>query len=129
MKVRSFKEEDYNDVSSWWAEQGWPVLPLEILSPTGYVAEEDGNLIAATWVFPTNCPIYIMEWTVGNPKVEWDKRNEGLKLVTDEACRWAKEDGAVQVFTMTKHERFINKLEEFGFDKTDSGMTHLMRRL
>ena len=131
MKVRKVDvEKDYEEIASWWKSQGWPVIPPQMMCPSGFIAEDKfGHKVAATWMFPTNCPIYIMEWTVGNPNMQHEVRAKGLKAVTDAACEWAKEDGAAQVFTMTKHERFIKKLEEFGFQKTDSGMTHLMRSL
>lgn len=131
MQVRLVNvENDYDEIAKWWKSQGWPVIPPQMMAPSGFIAEDDkGQKIAATWMFPTNCPIFIMEWTVGNPDVQHEVRSEGLKMVTDAACDWAKENGAIQVFTMTKHERFIKKLEEYGFQKTDSGMTHLMRSL
>lgn len=130
MNVRKFDlNEDYKDVVKWWSKQGWPVLPAAILSSAGFIVEQENEKIAATWVFATNCPIYIMEWTVGNPDVKWENRSEGIQMVTNAACEWAKNDGAKQLFTMTKSDRFINKLEENGFQKTDSGMTHLIRSL
>ena len=128
--VRSFNaESDYAQVASWWKQQNWPALPVEVLSKSGFVAEKDGVLLAATWVFATNCPIYIMEWTVGNPNVDWETRQVGIAEVTEAGCQWAKQDGAAQVFTMTKSDRFIDKLEQCGFTKADTGMTHLVRRL
>lgn len=130
MYVRSFNNEtDYIDVCLWWMKQGWPVLPKEILTTSGFIVENENEKLAATWIFKTNCPIYIMEWTVGNPDVKWEDRAEAIQLVTNAGCEWAKQDGAKQVFTMTKSDRFINKLEESGFTKTDSGMTHLVRSL
>ena len=130
MQVRDFNtEQDYTDVSNWWTKQGWPVLPQNILTTSGFVVEHNGQKLAATWIFKTNCPIYIMEWTVGNPDVNWEDRSEAITVVTNAGCEWAKKDGAAQVFTMTKSNRFIHKLEESGFTKTDSGMTHLVRSL
>lgn len=130
MKVRQFdNKKDYQDVCKWWIAQGWPALPESILTTSGFIVEHEGQKLAATWIFKTNCPIYIMEWTVGNPECKWEDRSEAIQMVTNAACQWAKEDGAKQVFTMTKVERFINKLEENGFMKTDSGMTHLVRSL
>ena len=106
MNVRMFNGDlDYDDVVGWWSKQSWPVLPKQALSPSGFIAEVNGTKLAATWIFSTNCPIYIMEWTVGNPDVDYNIRNEALIKVTDAACDWAKKDGAVQVFTMTKHKR------------------------
>lgn len=130
MRVRDFDvEKDYEVVSGWWTKQGWPALPKAILQCKGFMVEEDGVNLAATWIFRTGCPVYIMEWTVGNPEVKWEKRSEALQLVTDDACKWAKQDGAAQVFTMTKHEKLIKKFQDNGFSVTDSGMTHLVRSL
>lgn len=129
MLVNKFNPEDYNEISSWWTKQDWPAIPLQMLSDSGFIVEEDGVKIAATWIFKTNSPIYLMEWTVANPDISWDKRSEGLELITNEACKWAKKNGAASVFTMTKHERFIDKLKDYGFQVTDSGMTHLIRSL
>lgn len=130
MITRSFDAaKDYADVASWWTSQGWPALPVHILSTSGFITEKDGVKLAATWVFATNCPIYIMEWTVGNPNANWEDRSNGIKEVTNAGCQWAKQDGASQIFTMTKSERFIDKLQEIGFNKTESGMTHLVRVL
>jgi hypothetical protein len=128
--VREFNADlDYKDVAQWWAKQDWPVLPANILSSSGFIVESENQKLAATWIFATNCPIYIMEWTVGNPDVSWEDRSAAIKLVTDAGCDWAKQDGAVQVFTMTKSNRFIEKLEKSGFQKTEDGMTHLVRSL
>lgn len=129
MNIRAFEDNDYEEVMLWWKAQDWEPLPLAMLSKTGFIAEEDGVKIAATWIFPTNCPIYIMEWTVGNPECDWELRSKALDDVTNEACKWAKEDGAKAIFTMTKSKRFIEKLENNNFAVTDNGMTHLMRSL
>ena len=76
-------DKDYDQIASWWKAHDWPVLPKEVLSNSGFVSEtKDGIKVAATWIFPTNCPIYIMEWTVGNPDLNHELRNAGLKEVT-----------------------------------------------
>lgn len=130
MDIRNFDvEKDYPVVANWWTKQGWPPIPKSILQCQGFMVEEDGVSLAATWIFRTGCPVYIMEWTVGNPEVKWEKRSEALQQVTEGACKWAKQDGAAQVFTMTKHDKFIKKLQDNMFTLTDSGMTHLVRNL
>ena len=129
MEVRFFEPKDYEEVMLWWKAQDWPPMPLEMLSQSGFIVEENGEKLAATWVFPTNCPIYIMEWTVGNPECDWEKRADAIDLVTNKACDWAKAHGASMIFTMTKNERFIDKLKNNNFEITDNGMTHLMRRV
>ena len=130
MQVRQFDSlKDYSDVSTWWKKQDWPVLPLSMLTTSGFIVENDENKLAATWVFKTNCPVYIMEWTVGNPDVKWEDRQEAIKMLTSSASEWAKKNGASYIMTMTKSERFMDKLQEYGFTKMDTDMTHLIRSL
>lgn len=130
MIVRKFnKEKDYKEVMSWWKKQGWSPLPKDALSDSGFIVEKDGVKLASNWIFPTNCPIYIMEWTVGNPDVDWELRKDALDMIIEASCNWAKLDGAKSIFTMTKHDRFIDKLKDNKFIKTDDGMTHLVRSL
>ena len=130
MIVRPFdKDKDYADVAEWWAKQDWPVMPQDHLTTAGFIAENGDKKLAATWIFATNCPIYIMEWTVGNPEADWKERAEAIDLVTNTACEWAKQDGAKMVFTMAKHERYMDKLQKNGFNITESGMTHFIRSL
>ena len=130
MEIKSFNTNtDYNDVSSWWKAQDWPILPESILSDCGFIIKDNNLKIAATWVFKTNSPIYIMEWTVGNPEVSWEKRQEGIQLLTEAASSWSKEHGASYLLTMTKSKRFIEKLKDSGFKETDDEMVHLMRSL
>jgi len=128
MKLVKFDiEKDYNQISDWWTKQNWPSIPKEYLSEYAFMAQDNGVNIAITFVFTTNCPMNIMEWTVGNPEVNWELRNKGIELIIEEACKWSKKNGAKQVLTMTGHKRFINKLEKSGFNITDKDVTHLMR--
>ena len=62
-------------------------------------------------MFPTTTPVFIMEWTVGNPDLDWEKRRDGINLVIEEASKWAKENGGGAVFTMTKEGRFVDKFQ------------------
>lgn len=100
-----------------------------MLTGKGFIVETDKDKVAAGWVFTTNCPIYIMEWVVGNPKVDWEKRQDGIKTLIDDCSEWAKQDGASFILTMTSNKRFIEKLKDSKFSETDKEMTHLMRRL
>lgn len=129
LKVRKFSKEDHKDIVNWWNEQDFPALPIELLSPNGFIVEDEEEKIAATWVYRTDSPIYIMEWTVGNPSLDFKKRGAGLDLLIDNASTWAKEDGALLLFTMAEHKRLISRLENKNFTKTDENMTHFMRRL
>lgn len=131
MQVREFNvETDYSDVASWWKKQDWMILPKEVLGIKGFIVEDNGEKLAASWVYrDKSCPICIMEWTVGNPDADWEKRKEAIDLVINSCTTWAKEDGATLMLTMTKSKRFLEKLQDKDFVQTDDGMTHLIRSL
>lgn len=130
MEVRFFdKAKDYPDVKLWWEKQEWFPVETHLLSSTGFIAETEKTKLAATWIYVTNSSIYIMEWTVGNPDVEWEQRAEAIDLVVETASRWSKTNGAAIVFTMAGHDRLINKLKKQDFIETDTNMTHFVRRL
>lgn len=119
---------DAEDVSNWWREQNWPEETLSVVSRTGFIYE-DGEKIAASWMIKTNSPIYLMEWTVGNPAVSWEKRKVAIDSLTEYICSKAKIDGATAILVMTKSGRYIEKLKNNNFAESDINMTHLVRRV
>lgn len=131
MNIRDFDiQKDYDDVVKWWKANDWVVMPPEMYGIQGFIAETDDHKIAACWVYrDKKCPICILEWTVGNPDIDWEVRKEGIDKVIAQSFSWAQEDGAQFVLTMTKNKRLIEKLKDNNFVETDSGMTHLIRRL
>lgn len=130
MEIRLFDlEKDYDEVSSWWTKQKWPVIPSEFLSPTGFIAIDGDDKVAVTWVYRTDSPIYIMEWLVGNPDVSHEKRKQGIEGVINTSSIYAKESGASQLFTMIRNDRLSEKLKDLDFKETDKEMTHFIRSL
>lgn len=131
MQVRNFnKDIDYKDVSAWWEKQGWPVLPADVLSSTGFIIEHEGQKMAAAWVYKLqDSPWSLMEWTVGNPDAVWQDRSVALDLLVEKIAAHAKNDNSSLLLTMTKHQRLVDKLKLQQFEETDTDMVHLMRKL
>lgn len=131
MQVREFNiDTDYDDVCLWWTKQKWDAIPKHLLGIKGFIAYDDNGKYAACWLYrDKGCPISILEWTVGNPDVNYKVRQEAIDGVMNECFRVAKEDGAQLILTMTKNKRLIEKLKESQFVETDNDMTHLIRRL
>lgn len=100
-----------------------------MLPNIGFIVEEDGIELIAGFIVITNSPIFLIEWIVGNPEVEWEVRKEALHLLVDTASNWSKKHGASFVMHMTNNERLIEKLENMDFNITDKNNTHLIRGL
>ena len=130
MDIRSFNfDKDYLDACAWWTKQDWPILQKDLLSDTGFIAHDDDTKYAVAWVYSTNSSIYILDWYVGNPDVDYKKRKEGLELIVDAAADFAKESGAKQLLTMTNNKRLSEKLKDMKFNETDRDMIHFVRSL
>lgn len=130
LNIRKFDLiKDGESVRNWWKTQEWASDTVHVISDSGFMVEDGLNKIAATWIIKTNSPIYLMEWTVGNPEISWEKRKNALEQLTEYACNWAKQDGAKAVLVMTKNNRYIDKLKNTNFVESDKDMTHLIRSL
>ena len=130
MNIRTFNKEDYSIVHNWWTKQQWTPVPEDMLSSTGFiVTKDDGEEVAAAWVYITNSPIFLIEWMVGNPDLDWEERQDGINMLLDECSNWCKAHGAGFMLTMTNKDRFIDKLKDNDFKVSDEGKSHLLRRL
>lgn len=129
MNIRYFdKEKDYEDVYDWWnSHEDWTPIPKEMLGDDGFIVEKEGKKLVAVWVYSTSCPIYIMEWLVSNPDTTWEERNEAIDMAIECCVMWCKKEGGKILFTMTKNERLLEKLQNNNFNKTEDNMTHLIR--
>lgn len=130
LNIRPFNyNDDMSDVCDWWDSQGWDKNTLNVISDTGFVIEDNKHKYAASWLIKTNSPIYLIEWTVGNPNTEWKYRAVALNVLNEYLCDLAKKDGASAVMIMTKNKRYIDKLLNSNFVESDQEMIHLVRGL
>ena len=85
--------------------------------------------VCAGFLYATDSKICWLEWIVGNPDSPHEIRAEGLNLLINELCAYAKKVGFEVVFTSSNHTRLMDRLDAAGFIKTDTNVTQLIRRL
>jgi hypothetical protein len=129
MNIDKFNSDDYKIVSEWWRSQDWPTVPSNLLSNHGFIIRDESIPIVAGWVYETGTPMFLLEWIVGNPDIDWEKRQEGILTLVDFCSEYSKQLGAQMLFTMIKNERLMDKIESKGFMKTDENMSHFIRSL
>lgn len=133
MKVREFQIPDYPHVCEWWrAHKGpfpgghWPMIPLEFLSNSGFIAEDDdGERVAAGWLYLTNSAWSLLEFAVSNPNASIKKRHKGLELIVEEVARVTKDLG-LACFTSLKSRGLKKLYERHGFGSAETGMINLV---
>ena len=111
MKIIPFKKSYYEEVCEWWKEHGWEPLKENMLTTEGYVVEEDGTKIVCGWFVRTNSLTALLEWIVGNPKVESKKVYKALEMLESHICKIANESGYEMLLTFLEHinlKKFLN---------------------
>jgi hypothetical protein len=130
MELRRFDpEQDYVDAVTYWKQQKWPAVPLDLLPQVGIVALDGDRKIAFGWLYQTDSKFALVEFVLGNPNVDWELRDEGVQLVINRLCEEAKERGFTSIFSSIGHKRLIEKYKSNGFRVTDENMTNFIRRL
>lgn len=124
MKIRLLTREELPEIKSWYeVRPGWKALNDSSYPETAFVAEHEGRLIAAGFLYISNSDWAFLEWTVTNPKENPVTRLNGLKqLITGikELCKNDTIPGVahiVQFITDERLEKFYS--EHCGFKSTE----------
>jgi hypothetical protein len=123
-------KKDYEVIKDFWPRHGWPMLPIGALTTMGLVAEEDGVILAACWVYTaTNSSLAMMEWMVTNPDVSPLRSGRAVYHLADFASEECKARGYAVLFTTCKNAGLERVYQHAGFEKTDEGVTHFVKVL
>jgi N-acetylglutamate synthase-like GNAT family acetyltransferase len=125
MLIKNFEENDYNLLCSWWFEQGWSPVSLELLPKIGFIV----NDICAGFLYINDSKICHLEWIIADPRSSKEERSTALDTLIDMLVLTAKEYGCNTVFTATKHENLIKRFKKNGFIVTDTNVSHLIKRI
>ena len=128
--LRFDPEQHYAIVSHWWEQHKWPIMPLDFLPKIGVITYSPAGVpLAATWLYQTDSAFCWLEMAVCNPEAEREWRSKGIDEAIKAIASIAKGLGFKAVFTTVRSARYIKRLEENGFERTDQGMTNLVKNL
>ena len=125
MNVEKFLPKHYEEICGWWKAHDWTPVSLDALPSTGFVIPG----ICAGFLYSTDSSMCILEWVIANPKTNKETRSEGLDLVIDELLKKAHSGGYKTVFTSVSHPKLLERYSDFGFKKTESTMTNMIKVL
>ena len=115
MKFRPIDlERDYPTLEKWWLGHNALPVPRAIL-PRGWIAEEAGVEIAASFLYMDPGKIGVIEWTTTNPACAFSRdivfAVKGLYAHLEEQ---AKSEGCIAIISFVKpkssEERIMSKL-------------------
>lgn len=130
MNIRLFQSDDYPTVSDWWNGHGWPAVPENMLPKLGVIAEDEGEGIAAAWLYMDNSVgVCWLAWFVGNPDATGKEIIQANRII----CQFLEEEALRMdygVMMTTCRQDSLSKLyQKNGFKRADAGVIHLAKVL
>jgi hypothetical protein len=124
MIIREWTPEDYPVLKSWWEAHGWNAVPLAALPQCGIIVEDDGVPKAAIFAYMDHStPFAMIEWLITDPQ---SKSPMAIKHAIKGIMQIVKSFGRTHMMTSSSNALLIRMFERYGFQQTDSNMTHLI---
>ena len=125
VKRSRFKiDEHYAILQEWWRGYEAFAPKIEHLPETGILVSVNDKPVAAGFLYKTDSSICIFEFMVSDPKSSKEDKEKAVDHLIISAKEWAEKSGFNMVYTSTGIERFVKRLEDNGFIKTDTNQTH-----
>lgn len=114
----------------WWKAHGWPGVSKAILPKLGLIIENQGKPVVAGFLYMDNSVgVAFLEWVVGAPDATGKEIVLGIGVLVDFMGQRAKELNYGILITACRQEALVRLYEKNGFEKTDEGLTHLIKLL
>lgn len=127
-KVRAFDpEKDYAMVSEWWKKRNWPPVPLNFLSSTGALVEDECFVYAACWLYSTNSAFSLLEHMVSNHNSPLKKRRAAMEFLIKTMTDTSRRMGFGAVISWLEAPSLIKLYEGAGFKVGDQNMKSLLQ--
>jgi hypothetical protein len=121
---RNMESNDYPMLSSWWEGHGWPPVPAVVL-PKLFVIY-DNTAAGGLYMSNCGCGVAMMEWLVTDPKAKPLAAAKALRKVIEFLKDCAKRMDYGAILTTCRQPSLARFIEGSGFQKTDTGMIHLL---
>lgn len=119
-------ELHYEIFKKFSLDHRWPIIPIEMLSPVGFVYSINEVETCFVFVYETVGSNWaIMEWMIVSTHISKNDRNESIEGCIKAAKAFAKSKNLV-LFTSCKGDKLKNRYRDAGFVETDHGMTNLI---
>jgi hypothetical protein len=125
--IRPYKDDQHYEIfSQFLVQHGWPMIPRNMLSPTGFVSYHLDIPLCFIFVYETVGSAWgIMEWLVVDPYTVKEDRSRAINECIAAAKAFANERG-LTLFSSVNNDKLKSRYEEAGFQRTDEGMTNFI---
>tara|TARA_R100001530_G_scaffold105248_2_gene73418 strand:+ start:1654 stop:2073 length:420 start_codon:yes stop_codon:yes gene_type:complete len=115
LSIRTIEpDKDASTIDEWWESYHKIKIDKKLLpnnGKNGLVAEINGKLIAAVFIYQTNSPVWYCDYLVADPNYKEKNRETILILLIDKAVNTCWELGAEAVWCTTPYDSVLEKLK------------------
>jgi hypothetical protein len=118
MKIRNYKQEDFEMLQSWWKMQDeFPPTRDMLPEESTYIVEYAGNAVSAITLYLTNTKEFcILDNFIANPLFSGDRRGAS-KMIIEYAEQQAKILGYKSIMCMALKDKLKDYYQTFGYVK------------
>ena len=119
MLIREFRGKDLEAVLNLYSDyKDWEKPQSDMIPSDGFVAEEDGEIIACGFIYlPTSSGMSFLEWVAAKKSYRKDDRDDVILSIIEELKELARVRGFRYVYAFLQHDKLIEKYEKKGFLK------------
>lgn len=125
VRARFDFDKHYDIVGSWWKKHKSLIPQREYLPETGLIVFVDDKPVCSGFIYKTDSVICILAWVVCNPDANKKERDSGLNYLIKSFVQWSEKAGFKIIHTSVGGEKYLQRLEDEGFTRTDKGKTHM----
>lgn len=125
--ARIIKEEDYQELLTWWKWHRFPAPAIEMLPNSGVMISKKEINICAGYIYFTNSSICWVEFIVSNPNYRESDRKEAIKEVIQQLTSIAKDNGFKAVYTNLKNPSLIKYFKEVDYQEGSIQTTEMIK--
>lgn len=128
MKIRMYKNSDYEILYTWWLKANEPApLPGMLPENSTFILEENNKPLASICIYFTNTKeIAYLENLVKDPEF---KNKQAIQQLVEFSENFAKELGYKRLICLTRKEKLKNRYQELGYQKTLDNLSSFVKEI
>ena len=129
MELTSFNSKHYEELSRFWGQYGWVAPSEELLPKKGYVAMQDGKIVAAAFVYLSCSNMALLDWVIGDKDASPLSRDKAIYGVIKACQEYARKQNKTVLYTVTANTALQATYRKLGFADMKAGATSMAMSL
>lgn len=129
MELTNFNDKHYIELSQFWGQYGWVAPSIDVLPRKGFVALQNGKIVAAAFVYMSCSGMALLDWVIGDKQAHPLIRGKAVYKVINACQDYAKEQGKSVLYTVTANKALQETYRKIGFQDMESNATSMAMSL